>query len=57
MYADKPETIQDLEKNIRRVIAEIQADLLRRVCENWISGLRYMYCVTGGHMPEIIFKY
>lgn len=57
VYADKPETIQQLEDNIRGVIAQIQPDLLRRVCDNWTSRLRYIRASRGGHMPEIIFKY
>lgn len=57
VYADKPETIEHLEANIRRVISEIQPDLLRRVCENWTSRLRHVHASRGGHMPEIIFKY
>ena len=57
VYADKPATIQQLEINIRRVIAEIQAETLLKVCQNWTARLRYIRASCGGHMPEIIFKY
>lgn len=56
VYADKPETLEHLEANIRRVIAEIQPAVLERVCENWTSRLRHVRASRGGHMPEIIFK-
>ena len=56
VYADKPATIQQLENNIRQVIAEIQPETLLKVCQNWSARLRYIRASRGGHMPEIIFK-
>ena len=57
VYADKPATIQQLEINIRRVIAEIQPETLLKVCQNWTARLRYIRASRGEDMPEIIFKY
>jgi hypothetical protein len=57
VYADKPETIEHLEINIRRVIGEIRPQMLRKVCENWSSRLRLVRASRGGHMAEIIFKH
>ncbi|GFX49530.1 uncharacterized protein TNCV_4901721 [Trichonephila clavipes] len=56
VYADKPQTLDHLEDNIRRVIADIQPQLLEKVIENWTSRLDYMRPSRGSHMPEIIFK-
>lgn len=39
VYADKPETIDPLEGNIRRIIADIRPRLLQKVVENWSSRL------------------
>ncbi|GFY09567.1 hypothetical protein TNCV_4322451 [Trichonephila clavipes] len=43
VYADKPQTLDHLEGNIRRI-------------ENWTSRLDYIRASHGSHMPEIIFK-
>ncbi|GFV79511.1 transposable element Tc3 transposase [Trichonephila clavipes] len=52
VYADKPETLDHLKDNIRRVIA----DMLEKVIENWTSRLDYIRASRGSPMPEIIFK-
>ncbi|GFX21217.1 putative transposable element [Trichonephila clavipes] len=41
VYADKPQTLDHLEDNIRRVIADIQPQMLEKVIENWTSRLDY----------------
>ncbi|GFW88850.1 uncharacterized protein TNCV_2682841 [Trichonephila clavipes] len=56
VYADKPQTLHHLEDNIRRVIADIQPQMLEKVIENWTSRLGYIRASRGSHMPEIIFK-
>ncbi|GFV45186.1 putative DD41D transposase [Trichonephila clavipes] len=53
VYADKPQTLDPLEDNIRRVIADIRPQMLEKVIENWTSKLDYS---RGSPMPEIIFK-
>ncbi|GFW37875.1 RNase H domain-containing protein [Trichonephila clavipes] len=53
VYADKPQTLDHLEDNIRRVIANIRPQMLEKVIENWTSRLDY---IRGSPMPEIIFK-
>ncbi|GFU19691.1 transposase [Trichonephila clavipes] len=53
VYADKPQTLDHLEDNIRRVIADIRPQMLGKVIENWTSRLDY---IRGSPMPEIIFK-
>ncbi|GFV24953.1 putative DD41D transposase [Trichonephila clavipes] len=55
-YADKPQTLDHLEDNIRRVIADVRPQMLEKVIENWTSRLDYIRASRGSHMPEIIFK-
>ncbi|GFU68037.1 uncharacterized protein TNCV_2823801 [Trichonephila clavipes] len=56
VYADKPQTLDHLEDNIRRVIADMRPEMLEKVIENWTSRLDYIRASRGSHMPEIIFK-
>ncbi|GFX18241.1 putative DD41D transposase [Trichonephila clavipes] len=56
VYADKPQTLDHLEDNIRRVIADIRPQMLEKVIENWTSRLDYIRAGRGSPMPEIIFK-
>ncbi|GFX93695.1 hypothetical protein TNCV_1588721 [Trichonephila clavipes] len=56
VYADKPQTLDHLEDNIRRVIADIRPQMLEKVIENWTSRLDCIRASRGSHMPEIIFK-
>ncbi|GFY36242.1 uncharacterized protein TNCV_4846141 [Trichonephila clavipes] len=53
VHADKPQTLDHLEDNIRRVIADIRPQMLEKVIENWTSRLDY---IRASPMPEIIFK-
>ncbi|GFX45293.1 DUF4817 domain-containing protein [Trichonephila clavipes] len=56
VYADKSQTLDHLEDNIRRVIADIRPQMLEKVIENWMSRLDYIRASHGNRMPEIIFK-
>ncbi|GFW57989.1 hypothetical protein TNCV_2741351 [Trichonephila clavipes] len=56
VYADKPQTLDHLEDNIRRVIADIRPQMLQKVIENWTSRLDYTRASRGSPMPEIICK-
>ncbi|GFS58695.1 uncharacterized protein TNCV_4518421 [Trichonephila clavipes] len=56
VYVDKPQTLDHLEDNIRRVIADIRPQMLEKVIENWTSRLDYIRTSRGSSMPEIIFK-
>ncbi|GFV71252.1 putative DD41D transposase [Trichonephila clavipes] len=56
VYADNPQTLDHLEDNICRVIADIRPQMLEKVIENWTSRLDYIRASRGSHMPEIIFK-
>ncbi|GFT21844.1 uncharacterized protein TNCV_3179511 [Trichonephila clavipes] len=56
VYVAKPQTLDDLEDNIRRVISDIRLQMLKKVIENWTSKLDYIRASRGSHMPEVIFK-
>ncbi|GFX03943.1 uncharacterized protein TNCV_4678481 [Trichonephila clavipes] len=56
VYADKPQTLDHLEDNIRLVIADIRPQMLEKVIENWTSRLDYIGASRKSHMSEIIFK-
>ncbi|GFV91413.1 uncharacterized protein TNCV_899301 [Trichonephila clavipes] len=55
VYADKLQTLDHLEDNIRRVIAHIRPQMLEKVIENWTSRLDYIRASRGSPMQEIIF--
>ncbi|GFT93279.1 uncharacterized protein TNCV_2220381 [Trichonephila clavipes] len=55
VYADKPQTLDHLEDNIRHVIADIRPQMLEKVIENWTSRLDYIRASRGSPMPEIIY--
>ncbi|GFV51976.1 hypothetical protein TNCV_1323291 [Trichonephila clavipes] len=37
VYAERPQTLDHLEDNIRRVITDIRPQMLEKVIENWTS--------------------
>ncbi|GFW79177.1 transposable element Tc3 transposase [Trichonephila clavipes] len=45
VYADKPQTLDHLEDNIRRVIADMRPQMLEKVIENWTSRLDYIRAI------------
>ncbi|GFY32411.1 putative LOC100569746 [Trichonephila clavipes] len=56
VYADKRQTLDHLEDNICRVIADIRPQMLEKVFGNWTSRLNYIRANRDRHIPEIIFK-
>ncbi|GFW54443.1 DUF4817 domain-containing protein [Trichonephila clavipes] len=56
VYADKSQTLDHLEDNIRRVVTDIRPQMLEKVIENWTSRLDYIRASRGSPLPEIIFK-
>ncbi|GFV54625.1 transposable element Tc3 transposase [Trichonephila clavipes] len=56
VYADKPQTLDHLEDNIRLVITDIRPQMLEKVFENWTSRMDYIRASRVSPMPEIIFK-
>ncbi|GFT41327.1 hypothetical protein TNCV_628681 [Trichonephila clavipes] len=56
VYADKPQSLDHLEDNIRRVITDIRPHMLEKVIENWTSRLDYIRASRGSPTPEITLK-
>ncbi|GFU80111.1 transposable element Tc3 transposase [Trichonephila clavipes] len=56
VYADKPQTLDHLEDNIRRVISDIRPQMLENVIENWTSRLDYIRASRGSHYLSSISK-
>ncbi|GFX54922.1 transposable element Tc3 transposase [Trichonephila clavipes] len=56
VYADKPQALDHLEDNNRRVIADKRPQRLEKVIENWTSRLDYIQASRVSPMPKIIFK-
>ena len=48
-YADKPETIDALNYNIRKAIGEIQLHIIDNVLKNWIDRVGYCMASRGSH--------
>ncbi|GFS57291.1 putative DD41D transposase [Trichonephila clavipes] len=53
VYADKPQTLDHLEDNIRRVIADMRPQMLEKVIENWTSRLDYTRASRGKNNPRL----
>ncbi|GFV32866.1 hypothetical protein TNCV_1745081 [Trichonephila clavipes] len=51
VYVDKPQTLDHLEDNIRRVIADMRPQMLEKVIENWTSRLDLIRASRDSHMP------
>ena len=54
-YVNKSQTINALQDNIERVIAEIQPGLYERLIGNWVQRIHAMKRSRGGHLNNIIF--
>ncbi|GFS52425.1 reverse transcriptase domain-containing protein [Trichonephila clavipes] len=57
VYADKPQTLDHLEDNIRRVIANIRPQMLEKVLENWTSRLDYIIASRGSSDGLVLFNF
>ncbi|GFX96155.1 hypothetical protein TNCV_2290441 [Trichonephila clavipes] len=51
-----PQTLDHLEDNIRRVIADIRPQRLEKVIENWTCRLDYIRASRGSHMQKSYLK-
>ncbi|GFW12653.1 hypothetical protein TNCV_819051 [Trichonephila clavipes] len=56
VYADKLQTFDHLEDNIRRVIADIRPQILENVIENWTSRLDYIRASRGSDATRLSFE-
>ena len=55
--ADKPQTIDALNDNIREAIGGIQLYTIDNVLKNWTYRVGYCTASRGSHLNEIIFHY
>ncbi|GFX35972.1 transposable element Tc3 transposase [Trichonephila clavipes] len=56
VYAEKPQTLDHLEDNIRRVIADIRLQMSKKVIENWTSSLDNIRRVIADIRPQMLGK-
>ncbi|GFX67596.1 uncharacterized protein TNCV_3933381 [Trichonephila clavipes] len=54
VYANKPQTLDHLEDNIRRVIADIRPQMLEKSHRKLDVQIDYIRASRGSHIPEII---
>src|SRR5258705_8763592 len=56
VYTNRPQTLDDLKRNIQEETANIPIDVLERVIRN--SRIRFNQCIDNGgrHLPDMIFK-
>ena len=55
VYANKPETSDDLKDNIQREIANVPVEMCARVVENWVHRIGRCKRARSGHMTDIEF--
>ena len=55
VYANKPTTLEELEDNIRTVIASVTPQTLDRVIENWTQRLDQCKRSRGGYLSQVLF--
>ena len=56
VFANPPHTLDELKDSIRRHIAEIPLEMLRKVMQNFRSRLQECQQRGGGHLVDVIFK-
>ena len=54
-YADKTETFDALQNNIRKAVGEIQLHTIDNLLQNWTDRVGYCMASQGSHLNEIIF--
>ena len=57
VYADAPQSIQELKEKIRAVIDEIEPQMCENVKENFMKRAWSCKRSRGGHMNIIVFHY
>ena len=57
VYADAPQSIQELEEKIRAVIDEIEPQMCENVMKNFIKRAWSCKRSRGSHMNDIVFHY
>ena len=57
VYADVPQSIEELKEMIRAVIHEIDPQMCENVMENFMKRAWSCKRSRGGHMNDIVFHY
>ena len=57
VYADAPQSIQELKEKTRTVIDEIEPQMYKKVMENFIKKAWSCKRSRGGHINDIVFYY
>lgn len=55
VYANSPQTLDDLKGNIREVMAEKLPEMWRKVIENYLKRIKFCKKSRGGHLNDILF--
>ena len=55
VYANKPETLEQLKQNIRDEINEIPREMCENVMKNVLKTARICEANRGGHLSDIVF--
>ena len=55
VYANKPQTIPELNAEIRRVIGGIEPQLCGNIIENFVKRARVWQQSRGGYLSDIVF--
>ena len=56
VYANNPQTLDELKTNIRNVMAEIPPEMCRKVIENYLKRIKACKKSRGGHLNDILFN-
>ena len=56
-YANHPETIEALKREIEVAIHGIEAQTIENVLKNWADGMGYCNASRGSHMNDIVFRF
>ena len=57
IYADAPQSIQELKEKIRAVIDEIEPQMCENVMKNFKKSAWSCKRSRGGHINDIVFHY
>lgn len=55
VYVNKPQTVERLKEEIRRVIAEIEPQLCENVIQNFMKRMAVCHRFRGGHLSDVVF--
>jgi hypothetical protein len=54
VYANRPQTIEDLTQNTEVVISNISQETLKKVSGNMVTRVNTCYAENGGHFQHLL---